>query len=80
MPSFTLKKGGRYRATLALGLLERFVNNETVAEELRTAGFADVTVEGSGATRTAEVSWPGEDRTDTIPSQVKEIEILTPEE
>jgi hypothetical protein len=44
-----------------------------IAQQLANAGFADVTVTGSGDTREAEAVWPGTDATAEIPSQVAAI-------
>jgi len=70
MAAFTVQQGRRYRATIALGWLERWASNETIAEQLRAAGFSDVSVTGSGGTRTAEALWPGPDTTGEMPPQI----------
>ncbi len=73
MGTFTVRRGQRYRATLALGLLESLADNEMIADRLRSAGFADVSVAGSGAARLAEASWPGEDVSAELPSQITAV-------
>jgi hypothetical protein len=73
MATFTVRQGKRYRATLSLGWLERWASNETIAGKLKEAGFSDVKVDGSGATRVAEALWPGPDTTAEMPSQIVEV-------
>jgi hypothetical protein len=71
--NFTVRRGRRYRATIELGLLEQLADNETIAERLRAAGFADVAVSGSGAMRTAEALWPNSDASAALPPQITEV-------
>jgi hypothetical protein len=73
MTTFTVRQGKRYRATIALGMLERLASNQTIAEKLRAAGFSDVTVTGSGAIRMAEALWPNPDATAEMPNQIAEV-------
>jgi len=73
MATFTVQQGKRYRATISLGLFERFAGNETIAAKLREAGFADVRVTGSGGTRHAEALWPAGDTTAEMPSQITAV-------
>lgn len=73
MAVFTVRQGGRYRATLTLGWLERWASNDQIVERLRAAGFSDISVSGSGWTRIAEASWPGSDTTAEMPSQITEV-------
>lgn len=73
MTEFTLRKGRRYRATIALSWLERLASNATIAAPLREAGFAEVSVSGGGATRHATALWPLDDKTAEVPPQVVEI-------
>jgi hypothetical protein len=73
MATFTVRQGQRYRATITLGWLERWASNETIAGRLRDAGFTEVKVEGSGATRSAEALWPLADASAELPSQIAEV-------
>ena len=73
MATFTVREGRRYRATIALGLLERLASNDMIAEQLRTAGFAEVSVSGSGAVRIAQALWPASDATAEMPKQITEV-------
>ena len=75
MAKFTVRKGRRYRATIRLTGLKRLASNETVAGVLRSAGFAEVRVEGSGGTRYAEALWPKADASADLPP-----EVVNPEE
>jgi hypothetical protein len=74
MPNFTVRRGRRYRATITLGMLESFASNELIADRLRTAGFVEVRVDGSGATRHAVGLWPVDDATAAMPDQVSRVE------
>jgi hypothetical protein len=73
MATFTLREGKRYRATIALGVLERWVGNEVIEGRLREAGFTEVRVTGSGGTREAEGLWSQPDATAEMPSQIFEV-------
>ncbi len=73
MTNFTVHCNKRYRATLRLGLLEQLAGNDVIAETLHEAGFTDVSVEGTGATRLAEATWPLEDASAPLPSQVVSV-------
>ena len=73
MATFTVQQGKRYRATIALGFLERLAGNEVIADKLRAAGFSEVSVSGSGGTRVAEAVWAGPDTTGEMPAQVREV-------
>ena len=46
---------------------------ETIESRLREAGFSEVGVRGSGATRHAEPFWPGLDTTAMMPAQIASI-------
>ena len=73
MPTFTVRRGKRYQATISLGLLERFAGNETIAAKLQDVGFEDVYVSGRGSTRYAEALWPGPDTSAPLPSQITSV-------
>ena len=73
LPKFTVKRGRRYQATLSLGLLESFASNDMVADRLRAAGFSEVDVEGTGASRSAQALWANDDATAEMPSQVLSV-------
>jgi hypothetical protein len=73
MTNFTVHRNKRYRATLRLGLLEQLAGNDAVAEALREAGFTNVSVEGAGATRVAEATWPLDDASAPLPSQLVSV-------
>jgi hypothetical protein len=53
--------------------LESLAGNSVIAERLRGAGFSDISVEGSGATRHAEALWTNEDATAEMPPQVSAV-------
>ena len=73
MSEFTVRRGQRYRATITLGIIEQFADNEMIAGKLAEAGFTDVQVSGTGGTRLAEASWSQDDASAPLPSQVTEI-------
>jgi hypothetical protein len=73
MAAFTVRQGRRYRAKITLGGIERWASNDMIAERLRRAGFSEVTVSGSGATRVAEAVWAAADMTGEMPAQVTEV-------
>jgi hypothetical protein len=76
MAAFTVRRGRRYRATITLGLIERWADNETIAEKLRAAGFSEVNVTGTGDTRVAEALWPNTDTTGETPPYLSEVSEL----
>ena len=73
MSEFTVRRGQRYRATITLGIIEQFADNEMIAGKLAEAGFTDVQVSGTGGTRLAEALWSQDDASAPLPSQVTEI-------
>jgi len=73
MTTFTVHRNKRYRATIRLGLLEQLARNDAIVEALREAGFTDVSVTGAGAARHAEATWPGDDTSAPLPSQVASV-------
>ena len=72
MAAFTVHQGKRCRATVSLGLLERFASNDTIADRLEAAGFTEISITGSGRMRVAEALWPGADATAEMPKQIEE--------
>jgi hypothetical protein len=74
MTEFTVRQGRRYRATISLGMLERLAGNDLIADKLRSAGFTDVRVDGSGSTRLAEAVWPNADATAEMPAQITAVD------
>ncbi|GFO81389.1 MAG: hypothetical protein A49_10160 [Methyloceanibacter sp.] len=76
MADFTVEKGKRYKATITLGLLQSVASNEMVADRLREAGFTDVSVAGSGRTRTAMGLWSGDTVSGAIPDEITDIALL----
>ena len=73
MSTFTVRQGRRYRAMIALGLLESLAGNDMVTAKLSDAGFVDINVTGSGSRRVAEASWPHTDTTAPMPSQIADV-------
>jgi hypothetical protein len=73
MAVFAVRQGKRYRASISLGMLERFASNDIIAERLRAAGFSDISVAGSGARRLAEALWPGADTSAELPKQITRV-------
>lgn len=73
MSKFTVRQGKAYRATISLGLVERVASNQLIASRLVDAGFSDVRVTGSGATRQVEARWSKPDTTADMPAQVASI-------
>ena len=76
MADFMVEKGKRYKATITLGLLQSVASNEMVADKLRETGFADVSVTGSGRTRTATGLWARETVLGTIPNEISDIALM----
>jgi hypothetical protein len=74
MATYTVRKGRRYRATIALGLLQSVASNDMIADRFRAAGFADVEVKGSGCTRTGQALWPHDDACADIPDEITSVE------
>ena len=73
MAAFAVRQGKRYRASISLGMLERLAGNVTIAQQLRSAGFSDIAVSGSGAKRLAEALWPGPDTSAELPKQITQV-------
>ncbi|HEV3242603.1 MAG TPA: hypothetical protein VGY14_05100 [Methyloceanibacter sp.] len=49
MAKFTVRKGKRYWAAISLGWLESWASNDTVAQKIANAGFAEVEFTGDAA-------------------------------
>lgn len=73
MATYTVRKGRRYRATIALGLLQSVASNDMIADRFREAGFADVEVKGSGRTRSGHALWPHDDASADIPDEITSV-------
>lgn len=73
MKHFNLGHGKKYRANVSLGLFEQVASNSTIAEKLRDAGFAGVTVTGSGRKRVAEGVWMGDSQMAEVPDQIATV-------
>jgi len=56
-----------------LAFSSQLAGNETIADHLREAGFADVSVEGAGETRVAKATWPLDDTTAPLPPQIASV-------
>ncbi len=77
MVSFTLLKGGRYRARVILNWVESFAGNDTVADKFRSIGFSDITVRGSGAQRIIEGDWMNDTVVGEMPSQIDAVIVVS---
>lgn len=75
---FSLKKGGRYKASIVLGMFERAISNVTLTEELKKEGFSKVIVTGTGGIRYVVAFWDRADQDRELPRQVHEIVELKP--
>lgn len=77
MAQFTVKKGKRYKCSIELSFLESFAGNEAIAVRLVDAGFINVDVNGDGYEREAEGTWPLDDISAEMPSQITHVEEMT---
>lgn len=68
-----VRRGGRYRARVRLGIFESIASNAAIAEKFVDAGFTVVSVSGSGRDRWAFGTWPGADASAELPEQIKEV-------
>ena len=73
---YTVHRGRRYRATLALGFFEQLAPNSEIEARLRNYGFADVHATGSGSVRQAVALWPGPDTTAALDPHIVKVEEL----
>lgn len=65
--------GKRYKATISLGFFEKLASNDTIKQKLLDAGLTDVTVTGSGGSRTAVGTSTYTGEVD-LPSQIVYVE------
>lgn len=73
MAMYTVHNGKWYVAQIELTGFNRFGSNAMVADRLRSAGFTQVYVEGSGRSRLAVGYWPGSDTTAERPIEIVDI-------
>jgi hypothetical protein len=73
MANFAVRRNKRYRATIQLGELEQFASNAVVADMLAAEGFTNIAVEGAGATRFADATWPLEDATALLVREIVSV-------
>ena len=73
MTNFAVHRNKRYRATVELGEHEQHASNAVVADMLAAAGFTNIAVEGAGARRFAEATWPLEDATALLPREIVSV-------
>ena len=73
MGNFPVHRNKRYRATIQLGEHEQHASNAVVADMLAAAGFTSIAVDGAGATRIAEATWPLEDTTALLPREIVSV-------
>ena len=66
----TVHEWKRYRATLALGSVERLAGNAQIAQKFRALGFVSLRVSGSGAKRRVEGVRPGKETSANLPPQI----------
>ena len=74
MATYTVRKGRRHRATIALGLLQSVASNDMIADRFARLVFADVEVKGSGRTRSGHALWPHDDARADIPDEITSVE------
>jgi hypothetical protein len=72
-PTFIIRHGRRYRATILLTSFEQLASNDLIAGKLMQLGFIGVVVTGSGGTRQGEATWSGADTTAQIDPHLKDI-------
>jgi hypothetical protein len=73
MANFAVRRNKRYRATIQLGEREQFASNAVVADMLAAEGFTNIAVEGAGATRFADATWPLEDATALLVREIVSV-------
>ena len=72
-PTFAVRHGRRYLATIVLSGFELVAGNDQIAGFLTQRGFTSVTVTGSGGRRQAEGTWSGADTTAQIDPHLADI-------
>jgi predicted chitinase len=70
---FSLVKGKRYKGKITLTGFESWASNSMVADKFRELGFTDVSISGSGGTRTGEGKWDKPDQSIPMPSQISDV-------
>lgn len=75
--AMTITTGHRYSATVTLSFAEAFADNGRIASILTSAGFAHVTVTGSGNTRTASGTWTGATMTRAVDPHLSDVRDLS---
>src|SRR5262249_55423172 len=53
----------RYKVEISLGLYQCLISNATIAKQMRSLGFFDISVSGTGRNRVAEAKWATETAT-----------------
>jgi hypothetical protein len=66
MATFTVRQNRRYKAKIRLGVDQKHLPNEIIANKIRGFGFACVKVVGSGRNRVAEAAWLQDEATMTV--------------
>lgn len=75
--SLTLTTGHRYSATLNLSGIETIAGNAYIASNLTSAGFANVSVTGSGGTRSVMATWTGATVTHALDRHLSNVRDLS---
>lgn len=75
--ALTITSGHRYAATVTLSGFESFADNGRIASVLTGAGFANVTVTGSGGTRSATGTWTGATMTRAVDPHLSNVRDLS---
>jgi hypothetical protein len=73
----TITTGHRYSATVTLSFVEAFADNSRIASVLTNAGFAHVTVTGSGTIRNATGTWTGATMTHAVDPHLSNVRDLS---
>lgn len=73
VPTFTVRKGRRYAATIVLRGFERWASNDLVEDTLAGLGFIEVVATGAGGRRRVQGAWNRPDATVPIDSRIHDI-------